>query len=523
MNKRQKIVVSITGITLVLLILVGLTYAYFLTRIQGNTNTKSISVTTADLALVYADGVPDILIGDRIQPDNTKPVGNKKFTVTNEGNKETDYIVVMDDVLIKVAGTETTTTFESNDFVYTLSCVSKNKNTNEVSGTCNGVSTETTLPLTNNSILVSNSVPENIRHEYVLTVTYKETNINQSNDMNKILEAKVNIKDIRTINPYQSGTLAYSIIDNSVKKTNGTELRSVPLTKVAEEISASTEKELSITNDDYGTSYYYRGSVTDNYVDFAGLCWRIVRIQGDGSVKLVLASKNGVCETSSNLTENSAYIGTGDYGYDNSSMADYENTANRTSSQKYIMNQFLNGGTVGSTTYTAFSASDLTKLKSEEACISDTTKGYTSNGTLMTEQEKASAIENYQMVYYDAFKRLAMDNMHSPSLKCNGTKVSASKVYPLTADEIVFAGGKVVSANSKYYLNENATTNYWWSLSPAYFSSDGDFAMGVSNYGFISNYFVSDGDASVRPAVSLVSGAQISSGDGTQGNPYKLQ
>ena len=56
MNRRQKIIVSVTGIFLVLLILVGLTYAYFLTRINGNENTTSIGVTTANLELTYGDG-----------------------------------------------------------------------------------------------------------------------------------------------------------------------------------------------------------------------------------------------------------------------------------------------------------------------------------------------------------------------------------------------------------------------------------------------------------------------------------
>ncbi len=56
MNRKQKIIVSITGIILVSLILIGLTYAYFLTKISGNTNTSSINVTTAYLALKYDDG-----------------------------------------------------------------------------------------------------------------------------------------------------------------------------------------------------------------------------------------------------------------------------------------------------------------------------------------------------------------------------------------------------------------------------------------------------------------------------------
>ena len=52
--------------------------------------------------------------------------------------------------------------------------------------------------------------------------------------------------------------------------------------------------------DDYGVSYYYRGAVEDNYVTFADMCWRIVRIQGDGSVKLILEDQDQACGTSIN-------------------------------------------------------------------------------------------------------------------------------------------------------------------------------------------------------------------------------
>ena len=39
--------------------------------------------------------------------------------------------------------------------------------------------------------------------------------------------------------------------------------------------------------DDYGTSYYYRGAVENNYVQFAGYYWRIIRINGDGSIRII--------------------------------------------------------------------------------------------------------------------------------------------------------------------------------------------------------------------------------------------
>lgn len=54
----------------------------------------------------------------------------------------------------------------------------------------------------------------------------------------------------------------------------------------------TTEAVLAGTNDDYGGSYYFRGAVKNNYVKFANKCWRIVRITGNGAIKLVLHNDN---------------------------------------------------------------------------------------------------------------------------------------------------------------------------------------------------------------------------------------
>ncbi|MDY5875866.1 MAG: hypothetical protein SPJ74_07320 [Bacilli bacterium] len=48
-----------------------------------------------------------------------------------------------------------------------------------------------------------------------------------------------------------------------------------------------SESGLYSTADDEGTSYYYRGMVGGNYVKFANKYWRIVRINGDNSVRLI--------------------------------------------------------------------------------------------------------------------------------------------------------------------------------------------------------------------------------------------
>ena len=47
-----------------------------------------------------------------------------------------------------------------------------------------------------------------------------------------------------------------------------------------------------MAENDEGESYYYRGAVKNNYVSFAGFTWRIIRRNGDGSVRLIYAGKS---------------------------------------------------------------------------------------------------------------------------------------------------------------------------------------------------------------------------------------
>ena len=62
--------------------------------------------------------------------------------------------------------------------------------------------------------------------------------------------------------------------------------------------TATTDEGLFMTEDDEGASYYYRGAVKNNYVSFAGFIWRIIRRNGDGSVRMIYAGKktSDTCE-----------------------------------------------------------------------------------------------------------------------------------------------------------------------------------------------------------------------------------
>ena len=75
--------------------------------------------------------------------------------------------------------------------------------------------------------------------------------------------------------------------------------------------TATTDEGLFMADDDEGESYYYRGAVKNNYVSFAGFIWRIIRRNGDGSVRLIYAGKStsdtGESVTIGNSEFNSKY------------------------------------------------------------------------------------------------------------------------------------------------------------------------------------------------------------------------
>ena len=199
MNKAQRIIVSIVGITMILLTLLGITYAYYLTRIEGNTNTNSISITTADLKLQYAEGEDSNIDLSNIMP-GTEAV--KTFSVINKGNVAIDnYGVYLINVINQLSRTE--------DLTMSLECVSKNTETGEVSGTCTGFDVREFPKLS--GMIINNGIASGITHEYELTVKYKyEEAIDQSIDMGKVIEAKVQIYNEEDVADITGSITGYS-------------------------------------------------------------------------------------------------------------------------------------------------------------------------------------------------------------------------------------------------------------------------------------------------------------------------
>ena len=540
MNRRQRIIISVTGIFIVLLILVGLTYAYFLTKIKGNDNEKSISVTTADLKLEYSD-INDILVSEEnVEPGNS---WTKTFAVTNNGNKTvTNYGVSLENI---ENGLE-----RKEDLVYTLTCTQYTKATYKVenkvasgttSGTCNGVSSETTYPSVG-TILVENSIDTDKVQAYTLTVTYKETNTDQSVDMNKRFSGKVNIVDPKLFGPFGTDTLASTIINTAKTQTDSTRTTLGSEVTTFTSISGANEHVLNTALDDYGTSYYFRGNVIDNYVSFADKTWRIVRINGDGSIRLILddvakdSSGNALTTAFNTNSNDNAYIG---YMYGTPGSATYDAThENKNDSTiKIAVDKWYEDNL--KTNFSNYLSDTLfcgDKTMAESGVGSgNTIKGYGTNKT-----------------YYSAIERLRYSTgttditPSKPTLKCaekandnysrytttkstlpDGKETNGNLKYPiglLSADEVAYAGAyKSDQTNKSYYLYNSSITSYWWLSSPSNYYGSNAYEWYVSgSTGNINNVNV-DGTYAFRPSINLKAELLINGGDGTSLNPYTVK
>ena len=545
MSKRQKIIVSITGIFLVLMILVGLTYAYFLTKITGNTNTKSISVSTANLVLEYGENT------NVVQGINNAEPGyevSKIFTATNKGNSTVTYGAALESIVNGLTRQE--------DLVYTLTCTSYLKEgfslasdgtiTGTVDGTCNGVPTEKQFPSTRTlSVMATNTIDTTHTHAYKLTVTYKEMGVDQSVDMNKTFSAKVNIVDINALtvnNPYKNdtGTLKKTIIDNAMLGVGTTQFGSEVTTFTA--ISGENERVLNSAPDDYGTSYYFRGNVKDNYVSFAGKIWRIVRINGDGTVRLVLDdvakyTSGNVIKTAFNSSSNdNAYVGymygtVGSTTYD----ATHENINDSTIKTK-VDKWYEDNLKTNYSNYLADTLFCNDKTLAENGIGGVTTQlGYGTNKTYYSSDERlrystgTTSITTAKPTFKCAesatndYSRFTVD----VATLSNGNKTNGNLKYPiglLSADEVAYAGSYRYSlTNRPFYLHNSSITSNWWLSSPSLCpgsaaivwdvdGSDGDIG---SNYGGYSRVF--------RPSINLKADILVGGGEGTSLNPYTVK
>ena len=629
-DKKPNVIAIIGAVVLLILAVVGLSYAYFSAFVNGGEDDTTIEGTGAKLSLVYTDG-KSVITSSNIMPGWS---ATKTFTVKNNGEGTAYYKLKVFDI--------------TNKFVeggLTFSIASEDGGTNV---------DETSVGTEDRTISPSVSIGVGVTHTYTVTAKYVNLEKDQTPDLGKSFFYTIGIEAGGKSAPEgwnvaSKGTLLAALRDDNVLKnpitqpgrevsahtaddilyiqtttfsttgqgyyfvygtgfevngknfnltgvtsTNDTYansytdligkyvsqdpmydsttssadsietknleyifyIESATATGITYKVLGSNENKtealLASAEDDYGTSYYFRGSVKNNYVQFANKCWRIVRITGDGSIKLILHNNNtsGVSNPCSSTNNDGSAAFISSIGFTNNPPID----------NKYVGFMW---GTSESSDYTSTHANTnkSTILINLEVWYEDNLSSYEdklADTIWCNDKSTVKDIEfnpyNYSSTpsglgysknttYYGSAKRVLSYDKSSttstPSLICpndnNGGKLSKFtvddtingngaleyKIGLLTIDEVLFSGYSYGRADGAVYLVENASDKKYYTLSPVVFNGSQArmFTVSINSVGSTHCTDI----LWTRPSIALKSNIEISGGSGTSEDPYVVK
>ena len=226
-----------------------------------------------------------------------------------------------------------------------------------------------------------------------------------------------------------------------------------------------------------GTTYYFKGAVENNYVKFADKVFRIVRINEDGTIRLI---------TQDNVIASQKF----NSKYDTYNEMYYTNSEIKTAVENWYKTNITDKGF----------------------------DGKVASGNYFCEQAKVVYSTNRTA----GSATVATKDNYTPSFDCttdgNGKGVVSGKVGLITIDEVLFAGG-VIGSNSNFYLIKGSA---YWMMSPAGLPNDiGANVWYVRSDGSTDEFRVF-GIFGVRPVLNL-SADILASGSGTSSDPYVVK
>ena len=228
-------------------------------------------------------------------------------------------------------------------------------------------------------------------------------------------------------------------------------------------------------------TYYFRGNVTNNYVSFAGHTWRIVRINEDGTIRIIM--QDGI----NNNT---------DYGFNS--------TYNSMSNMYYSNNNIAKDA--------------ILKWYDTNIGNDSSLSSKVASGDYYCEQAKVKYASNFT----SGNATMTIYTSYDPNFKCitdgNEKGIVNANIGLLSYDDVVYAGGYFGKA-SNYYLTNNTI---FWTMSPAGFSTTNTSdAWAVHEDGLFKNRGVIL-KIKLRPVINLESNIQAT-GTGTSTDPFIIQ
>ena len=249
---------------------------------------------------------------------------------------------------------------------------------------------------------------------------------------------------------------------------------SLAKTNVGEQ-PATLKEGLIGSEDNYGTTYYFRGNISNNYVKIDDDMYRVVRINGNGTVRLVLDDVISYKFTYNRNSFDTAYK--------------YASLSN--SSLKDDLNHWINER------YSEYMSSFA-----QDSFCTDLTFDNHSNGVYYS--------NTHTRIFYN-----------EPTLKCSG-EIYNGLVGMLSIDEIMFAGATRGESNKSFYLYNKTIEDSYLTNSAFYINADNHvYMMTVLSSGKMSAGASVTDEVFIRPVINLSTAAKIK-GNGTLDDPYIL-
>ena len=341
--------------------------------------------------------------------------------------------------------------------------------------------------------------------------------VDGSKDNNAKLET---IDGNHTIANLQVGSKCYLYFDADLGGNAGEEIlahyktvktRSLPLT-TSSKVEDTTTGTIYKAQDDWGGTYYFAGNPTDNWVKFAGYYWRIIRINGDGSIRMIYqgtsANTTGTGTQLQTNAFNSSYNRSEYVGYMYTTGQQHGNTTN--SSIKGVLDNW----------YSSNLASYADKISKEAGFCGDREMA---SGYSWSSQPSST-------IYYAGYGRLVQNSSSvNPTFKCSnsndlyttsssskGNKKLTNPIGLITADEVVMGGLPWSGSTTSNYLY---TGQHYWTMSPSYFNGGYARVFYVDSNGTLYDFNVVWSVPGVRPVINLSADVKVT-GSGTSSDPF---
>ena len=348
---------------------------------------------------------------------------------------------------------------------------------------------------------------ESITFQVTTEFDINATRLPQSN---KTLNIKLSYvqDDGQSLTPSNPNITDNTLLVNELLESNNAQSDgNIDFSQISSDTNGQGLYYTSTNTEDNKVTYYFRGAVENNYVSFANNTWRIVRINEDGSIRLIKQDSIGNSKFNANV-DDATYIG---YMYGTPGSTTYAATHANTNS---------------STIKTALDTWYQNNLVNYSSLIADS--GFCGDRSL----SGGTGIGKTYTIY-GAYDRINKNK--TPQFKCpqsndlyttaTSTKGNKALTYPIgliTADEVAYAGGGYEEENKSCYL---VNGGYFWTMSPYTSSGYVSGVWGVRDLGNRVNIGVADvgHGVGVRAVINLKSTAEITSGDGTISNPYVIK